>query len=284
MRSDRPAPYLSRRTLLAIGGAAGLAACTPDNGESPEQTPAQQSIPAPTPEGEGAPPTAEEPETEQAEEADDDAPASEASWDPDSTYVLVNKRNPLEPADHVPSDLRELDIFQHYEGQQLREEAAGALEELFAAAAEEGHALAVTTAYRDYEHQFALYDSWYWEHGQEWTDARSARPGYSEHQTGLAVDILTEDSHPDELLESFGGMPEGEWVAEHAHEFGFIIRYPEGAEDITGYQYEPWHLRYLGVEAAAEVFEEGVTLEEHWDQPPAPDYEYDYLEDPAVDR
>ncbi|WP_258933887.1 M15 family metallopeptidase [Nesterenkonia pannonica] len=164
----------------------------------------------------------------------------------------------------------------------MRDEAAGALEELFAAAEEAGHRLAVTTAYRDYDHQFALYDSWYREHGQEWTDAVSARPGYSEHQTGLAVDILTEDSHPDELLDSFGGMPEGRWAAENAHEFGFLIRYPEGAEDITGYRYEPWHLRYVGTETAASVFEEDVTLEEYWDQPPAPDYEYDYGEDPAA--
>lgn len=281
-------PRLYRRAMLGVIAVMVLSSCgaftTDDDGGG--QVPAggapQTSEPA------SAPPPATEPSSPEPEPTPTEEPeperASDPSWDADSISVLVNKQNPLDPPDYEPEDLRELEVPMHYPDQRLRAEPADALEELFEAATDEGHHLAVTTAYRDYDHQLALYDNWYWERGQEATDAMSARPGYSEHQTGLAVDILTASDHPDELLESFGDTPEGIWVAENAHEFGYLVRYPEGAEEITGYQYEPWHLRYVGVETAAEVYDVDVTLEEYWEQPAAPDYEYDYLEDPSIPR
>ena len=100
-----------------------------------------------------------------------------------------------------------------------------------------------------------------------------SRPGYSEHQTGLAADVISIENPDCMLGECFADTPEGQWVAENAHRFGFIIRYLEDMERITGYPYEPWHLRYVGVETATEVFELGLTLEEYWEQPAAPDYD-----------
>src|SRR5699024_5056985 len=92
--------------------------------------------------------------------------------------------------------------------------------------------------------------------GAEMADTYSARPGHSEHQTGLAFDL-------NEISDAFAGTPEAEWLAEHAHEYGFIIRYPADKEDITGYSYEPWHVRYLGKEIAEKVYESGLCLEEY---------------------
>lgn len=199
--------------------------------------------------------------------------ASDPSWDPDSIHVLVNPLNPLDPPDHEPEDLTVPDVQAVREGQQLREEAAEALEELFAAAEAQGHQLTLTSAYRPFERQAQLYEERAAEWGQEAADEYTARPGHSEHQTGLAADVIAHDNPQCGLGECFAETPEGVWTAEHAAEFGFIIRYPEGAEDITGYSYEPWHLRYVGEETAEAVAEEDVTLEEFWDQPPASDYE-----------
>lgn len=213
--------------------------------------------------------TVEEPS---AEEPDNDA-ASEASGDPDSIHVLVNKINPLDPADHEPSDLVVPDVPMEFEGQQMRDEAAAALEELFDDAEEDDIDLLVTTAYRGYEHQLALYEGYAEDLGQEAADEVSARPGYSEHQTGLAVDLSHPGNEDCYLSVCFGDTPAGEWLAENAHEHGFLIRYPQDAAEVTGFSYEPWHLRYAGKETAADVVEQDLTLEEYWGQPAAPDYE-----------
>ena len=201
---------------------------------------------------------------------------SEASFDPISLHVLVNKQHGLEVEDFEPPDLVALDVPQQYGGQQLREEAAAALEELISEATKDGIDLWVTTAYRDFEHQRALYEQRYAAGGQEAADELTARPGFSEHQTGLAVDMSFEGNTDCNLRACFADTDQGEWLAEHAARFGFIIRYPEGAEPITGYSYEPWHLRYVGEATAQEVTEQEVTLEEYWGQPPAPDYTQDY--------
>ncbi|GAA4473791.1 hypothetical protein GCM10023190_06610 [Enteractinococcus fodinae] len=143
-------------------------------------------------------------------------------------------------------------------------------------AADDGIELWVTTAYRDFAHQQALYEQRLAELGQEAADKFTARPGYSEHQTGLAVDMSFAGNTDCNLRECFAETEQGQWLAEHVARFGFIIRYPEGAESITGYSYEPWHLRYVGVPTAHEVTEQDVTLEEYWNQPAAPDYTADY--------
>ena len=196
------------------------------------------------------------------------------SWDPDSRHVLVNAKNPLDPRDYEPADLMEPEVRTSEDGPvTLRAEPAEALEEMFAAIRDEEMELAVTSAYRSYDSQRRVYAEHYAEEGVESTDETTARPGYSEHQTGLAADVISIDN-PDCIDgDCFAETPEGQWFAANAHRFGFIIRYPEGAEDGTGYQYEPWHVRYVGQETAAEVLAAGTTLEEYWDQPAAAEYD-----------
>ena len=137
----------------------------------------------------------------------------------------------------------------------LDSETESAFNTLSEAAANEGLDIYLSSGFRSYETQARIYGSYVDSYGQESADTFSARPGYSEHQTGLAIDVNTID-------DSFAGTPEAEWLANHAHEYGFIIRYPKGKESITGYKYEPWHIRYLGVEKATEVYNSGLTLEE----------------------
>ena len=116
---------------------------------------------------------------------------------------------------------------------------------------EKGYELIARSGYRSYDTQVMLYDRYVKEDGVEAADTYSARPGHSEHQTGLTIDITSDSVHGG-LTETFGETDEGKWVAENAHRFGFIIRYPENRVDETGYQYEPWHLRYVGTEAASD--------------------------------
>ncbi|MBR6792131.1 MAG: D-alanyl-D-alanine carboxypeptidase family protein [Ruminococcus sp.] len=127
---------------------------------------------------------------------------------------------------------------------------------LSAAAAAEGLNIWLASGYRDYNYQKRIYNNYSSIYGSETADTFSARPGHSEHQTGLAIDVNSID-------DSFAGTPEAEWLAVHAHEYGFIIRYPKGKEHITGYKYEPWHIRYLGVDTATKVYNSGLTLEEY---------------------
>ncbi|WP_054754962.1 M15 family metallopeptidase [Piscibacillus salipiscarius] len=134
----------------------------------------------------------------------------------------------------------------------MREEAAQALEELFQAAENSGYTLVAQSGYRSVERQASIYNNNIATKGQEWTDQYSAAPGHSEHNTGLAMDITIplEAGGFLGLEEALGDTEPGQWVAENAHKYGFVIRYPEGKSDITGYNYEPWHLRYFGKELA----------------------------------
>ena len=137
-------------------------------------------------------------------------------------------------------------------------ETAEAFEELQTAAAELGLNIYQGSGYRSYQYQITCYNSLVDAYGEEYANRVSAKPGHSEHQTGYTVDCNT-------INETFINTPEGQWLDKHCHEFGFIIRYPEGKEDITGYDYECWHIRYVGVEAATEIYEQGLTLEEYLD-------------------
>ncbi|TLP95767.1 D-alanyl-D-alanine carboxypeptidase family protein [Nesterenkonia salmonea] len=200
--------------------------------------------------------------------------ASQVSWDPDSVHVLVNRQNPLEPVDYSPEDLVEVGVRTSVEHPvYMRAEPAEAVEELFDDALEDGVSLAVTSGYRPFDSQTRIYSARHAHHGTEGTDEFAARPGYSEHQTGLAVDVISIDN-PDCIMgDCFHETPEFEWLEDSAHDYGFIIRYPEGMEHVTGFAYEPWHLRYVGEGTAEEVVELGLTLEEYWRQPAAPDYD-----------
>ena len=147
----------------------------------------------------------------------------------------------------------------------LSRPAAAALSRLFRAAEEEeGFRLTARSGYRSYKTQMNLYQLNVDSHGEEYAEMYSAKPGTSEHQTGLAMDITSKTVN-NQLTEGFGETPEGNWVAENCHRFGFILRYPVGKEDITGYNYEPWHLRYVGETLAGEIFRRGLTMEEFFD-------------------
>lgn len=175
------------------------------------------------------------------------------------TYIdgilIVNKGIPL-PEDYAPGESAE---------------ARAAFEEMRSAAAAEGITLNEFSTYRSYSYQDQLYNNYVAEHGQAAADQFSARPGHSEHQTGLAFDVGGEDPAY-YTSQELGNRPAGIWMAENAHDYGFIVRYPEGAEHITGFQYEPWHLRYLGVEEAQSVYNSGLTLDEYLDAV-YPDYQ-----------
>ncbi|WP_017470701.1 M15 family metallopeptidase [Amphibacillus jilinensis] len=185
---------------------------------------------------------------------------------PDSIEVYVNKQRRL-PEGYEPNDLVEPDV-EHLAKQGnnrrlLRQEAAEALELLFEEADEQGIDLVAVSGYRSYERQKTIYQSNVANKGQEEADRFSAQAGTSEHQTGLAMDVSAA-SVSFLLDQAFDQTDEGSWLAEHAHQFGFIIRYPEGKTDITGYEFEPWHLRYLGEELATYLYEEDLTLEEYF--------------------
>lgn len=184
--------------------------------------------------------------------------------DPTDTLILVNKNN---KAPAVPVTLVKPDVQPTREAVSeniyMRPEAAAALEDLFEAAAQDGITLYATSGYRSYSTQKAIFERKLERMDEKQANASVAKPGYSEHQTGLAMDIEGETTKGTGLTEAFGESPEGIWAAEHCAEYGFIIRYPKGKTRITGYIYEPWHLRYVGKEAAAEITELGVTFEEY---------------------
>lgn len=185
--------------------------------------------------------------------------------DPASIWVIVNKLHPLQPKDYAPADL----VFPGVplrvpgnESMQVRQVTATALEKMFADAKRDGITLMLSSGYRSYTYQVNLYNGYVKSQGQATADTQSARPGYSEHQTGLAVDVEPA-SRKCELEQCFGDTPEGTWVADNAYKYGFLIRYTAGNEDITGYEPEPWHLRYIGIDLATELQKTGVqTLEQ----------------------
>lgn len=198
-----------------------------------------------------------------------------STTDPTSLWVIVNKQHPLNPQTYNPNDLIFPNVSLRIPGAEqmkMRKEAAAALEQMFQDASSAGFKLQITTAYRGYSYQKTLYDNYVAEQGKAIADTQSARPGYSEHQTGWAVDIRPQ-SGKCYLEACFGDMEEGKWLAAHAYQYGFILRYPESKTNITGYTYEPWHFRYVGKELAAEMHKQNIlTLEEFFQLGPAPDY------------
>lgn len=190
---------------------------------------------------------------------------------PDSMTVIVNKQRPL-PNNYEPTDLVELPTGMSSGSHQLREEAAEATQAMLEAAQQEDIILTVVSAYRSYDYQTALYDAYIRQYGQTVTNQISARPGYSEHQTGLAIDVDTPDGQHT-LKQSFGGTAAGQWLATHAHEYGFVVRYPKDEHDYTGFTYEPWHLRYFGEQYAQQIVEHSGVAEREFGLDPASDYQ-----------
>ena len=178
--------------------------------------------------------------------------------------ILVNKTHPIDRS-YKPDDLVKIKYYaadRSESGRYMRAEAAEAFHKLVEKAAEENIELKMTTAYRSYDFQKTLFDGYVKREGEAAANRYSARPGESEHQTGLAVDVSS-PSVGYQLTGEYANTVEGKWLAAHAHEFGFIIRFPQGKEDITGYLYEPWHIRYVGKTVAKEIYEAGITLEEY---------------------
>jgi len=191
--------------------------------------------------------------------------------DPRSIGVVVNKLRPLNPLGFVPPDLVRPSVS-YANSPLLRSEAANALTAMFAAAKAEGAGtLRLQSAYRSYSSQaegHAYYTRLY---GQAGAELKSARPGHSEHQTGLAADISYGSSCI--IEQCFGSTIQGRWLAQNAHRFGYILRYPQGLTHITGYEFEPWHYRFVGQELSRTMKSTGVqTLEQFFGLPAAPTY------------
>lgn len=192
--------------------------------------------------------------------------------DPALPWVVVNKQRPLDPIHYAPADLRVPPS--HVADVSLRADVVNSFEQLVAAAAADGAGtLSLFSGYRSYDTQVSTYDSQVGARGQQEADALSARPGFSEHQLGLAADVVACGAAGCGTIYELGGTAQGDWLAQNSWRYGWIIRYEHGHTHATGYEPEPWHLRYIGPELA-EVYHEGGhhTLEEFFGLPAAPDY------------
>lgn len=183
---------------------------------------------------------------------------------PHAPRVLVNQSWRLPPG-WVPPALVAPDVPFTFDGMDpkrlLRAHVADALEGLFAAAARDGLPLLAISGYRGEAEQARLFERAVRTHGEDVGARTTARPGHSEHQTGLAIDVTGADGRcPAERC--FAETPEAAWLVAHAAEHGFTIRYPPGKEAVTGYDHEPWHLRHVGVTLATHLQEHDRTLEE----------------------
>lgn len=184
-----------------------------------------------------------------------------------SASVIVNKKRALNPRTYVPGPLTNVGG-----GVQLRNDAAAAYQRMSRDAANQGVTLVPVSGYRSYNTQNGLYWNYVNMYGQATADTISARPGFSEHQTGLAVDVGAPGGVCG-LQACFGTTPQGRWVAANAHKHGYVVRYPNGYTGTTGYAYEPWHLRYVGTTTAKSVKSNGFsTLESYMGLPKAPGY------------
>lgn len=170
--------------------------------------------------------------------------------------AVVNKKHKL-PTDYAPTVVSS-------NGASLRVEAATALNTLFNDARAAGLSPGVISSYRSYSTQSSLYSNYVSQYGQSQADTFSARPGHSEHQTGLAVDVSDQTNSGCNLDACFESTPFASWFANRLHTYGFIVRYQKGKDAVTGYTYEPWHLRYVGVDAATAIYNSGKTMDEYY--------------------
>lgn len=230
--------------------------------EPDAEEPATEDAPAetetPDPESKDEQTTPEEPKEESKEESPTEEKPVDATTYQDSiklpakpTYIdnilLANKQHPL-PQNYAPGESKE---------------ARAAFEAMKKDAQTAGIKLIAFSTYRDFARQKELYEKYVAKDGAQAADRYSARPGFSEHQSGLAFDIGEEGQQQHWASASFGGTEGGKWVKNNAHKYGFILRYPEGAENITGYMHEAWHFRFVGNTAAEEIFTKGITLEQY---------------------
>jgi zinc D-Ala-D-Ala carboxypeptidase len=267
---------LATALLLVLGALAGCAQPRPPL-DAPSGSPSSEpELPVPTQRAPSAGATSTAPTTAPTTSSSpptSSAPPSADIDDPAGDAVVVNKLRPLQPQDYVP-ELVTVDVpYANKNAYQLRPEASAALSEMFAAyTAETGLRMQSQSAYRSYVSQKVIYNRYASAEGIAGADTHSARPGYSEHQTGLALDINALPSDCS-IQECFANTTAGEWLAANSWRYGFVLRYPKGSERITGYTFEPWHYRYLGVDLAQRYHATGArTVEEFFGLPPAPDY------------
>lgn len=176
--------------------------------------------------------------------------------DPTSLWVVVNKQHALNPTNYEPSDLVTTG------NAIISAKAKIDFDAMIAAALTEGVSFKIVSSYRSYVSQTAIYNNYISIYGQTEADTFSARPGYSEHQIGLSIDFGSSSGSCD-LDDCFGNTSEGQWLATHASDYGFILRYPPNKQTITGYKSEPWHYRYVGRELATGMKKQSInTLEE----------------------
>lgn len=296
---ESPSRRAFSRLLLAGTGLAALSACTPAQSFTPSGTPgptpgtgtgsstptaaASASTPpassssAPVPESTATATQAPSrvPPSSAARPPSAAAPGPQHSLsDPTSPWVIVNKHRPLSPATFVPPDLARPAVRRATSGEAalVNSTTAAAAERMFAAAAADGVIVTLASGYRSFATQQATYGSYVNSRGQAEADTASARPGYSEHQTGWAFDI-GDGSGADSFTPQFKDRPAAIWAKANAHRFGFVVRYPWMLHEITGYFYEPWHLRFIGKEAAGDMRARGIgTLEEYFGLEAAPAY------------
>ncbi|WP_290714942.1 MULTISPECIES: M15 family metallopeptidase [Exiguobacterium] len=214
--------------------------------------------------------SSQDPEQEKPSKPEDETPdvdkSAEAKADLSlGNLVVVNKKYSL-PIDYKPSDLVVPNVSFSYSGvleqSYMRAPAAKQMEKMFAAAKKEGVTLNAVSGFRSGERQKVLYNNYVARDGKAAADQYSARPGHSEHQTGLTFDISA-PSVGNGLTAALGDTKEGKWIANNAAKYGFIVRYDRGFQSRTGYTYEPWHIRYVGVDVATQIKNNGQTLEEY---------------------
>lgn len=181
--------------------------------------------------------------------------------DTSKDILMINNKYYQLSKDYVPDDLVNVKNWYSYgNNAKLREVAYNAFIEMYNAAKAQNLTIIINSSYRSYQEQEEIYNQYLSQHGQEYTDAYAARPGHSEHQTGLTMDVTTYGANGN----NFEQTDVFKWLQDNAHLYGFILRYPKDKEYLTGYDYESWHYRYVGVEAATIIHDNNITFDEYY--------------------
>lgn len=250
-----------------------------DSHEATDITGSDFTYISPAPETSATPTVTDVPEPVIDEEVTSFIPSDEMDLNPSSITVYVNKEYAL-PKDYKPDDLVipniHFNILTYDERTMLRSAAAKAIEKLFAAAEKDDCHLAGVSGYRSYARQFKIFTNNIATQGKAHTLQYSAVPGTSEHQTGLSMDVSTK-SLDYKLSEEFADSAEGKWLADNAYKYGFVIRYPKDKAKITGYAYEPWHIRYVGRGLSYYLYNNNLTLDEYYHYTPDPNFDFEKM-------